>query len=151
MLLVKERRKVGTICGHYIFAITRIQMIVIPNATSRSNMSYSKDENRSFVHSACKCDIYWVLEELRVASRINFVRMYRIGVNFFQTSYSCLGVKFVHYSFVVTIFCYIYFSMSATIWILLLFLSLLCLKSLVPTLYIYPLRHAITSYFLWPH
>ncbi|KAL6956178.1 suppressor of actin mutation [Sarracenia purpurea var. burkii] len=55
MLLITKRRKIGTICGHAVYAITKTEMIPIPNSTVRSNMGYSKNENRSFVNSPCKC------------------------------------------------------------------------------------------------
>ncbi|KAJ1407042.1 SAC domain [Sesbania bispinosa] len=46
MLLITKRRKIGTICGHTIYAITKSEMVPIPHATVRSKMAYSKDENR---------------------------------------------------------------------------------------------------------
>ncbi|KAJ6947116.1 hypothetical protein NC651_001725 [Populus alba x Populus x berolinensis] len=58
MLLITKRRKIGAICGHTIYAITKSEMIPIPNSAVRSNMTSSKNENRSFVHSACKCNMY---------------------------------------------------------------------------------------------
>ncbi|CAN1287335.1 Phosphoinositide phosphatase SAC2 [Linum perenne] len=58
MLLITQRRKIGAICGHSIYAITRSEMIPVP---VRSNMTNSKDENRSFVHLACKWNKYLVL------------------------------------------------------------------------------------------
>lgn len=61
MLLITKRRKIGTICGHNIYAITKSEMIPIPNSTVQSNMAFSKNENRSFVHSACKCKMLLVL------------------------------------------------------------------------------------------
>ncbi|XP_023514175.1 phosphoinositide phosphatase SAC2-like isoform X1 [Cucurbita pepo subsp. pepo] len=46
MLLITKRRKIGTICGHPIYAISKSEMIPIPNSTARSNLAISKDENR---------------------------------------------------------------------------------------------------------
>ncbi|KAI8544752.1 hypothetical protein RHMOL_Rhmol08G0319300 [Rhododendron molle] len=46
MLLITKRRKIGTICGHAIYAISKKEMIPIPNSTIRANMGYSKNENR---------------------------------------------------------------------------------------------------------
>lgn len=60
MLVITKRRKIGAICGHTIYAITKSEMIPVPNPTARSKLAYSKDENRSFVHSACKCNMYLV-------------------------------------------------------------------------------------------
>lgn len=57
MLLITKRRKIGTICGHTVYAITKSEMIPIPHPTVRSKMAYSKDENRSLVHSTCKCNM----------------------------------------------------------------------------------------------
>lgn len=63
MLLITKRRKIGTICGHAIYAITKSEMIPIPNSTARSNLAISKDENRSLVHFSCKCNMSLVLKE----------------------------------------------------------------------------------------
>lgn len=57
MLLITKRRKIGVLCGHAIYAVSKSKMISIPNSTVQSNMAYSKNENRSFVNSACKCNI----------------------------------------------------------------------------------------------
>ncbi|CAK7356460.1 unnamed protein product [Dovyalis caffra] len=46
MLLITKRRKIGAICGHTIYAITKSEMIPIPNSAVRSNMTNSKNENR---------------------------------------------------------------------------------------------------------
>ncbi|KAF2300907.1 hypothetical protein GH714_018172 [Hevea brasiliensis] len=46
MLLITKRRKIGAICGHAIYAITKSEMIPIPNSSVRSNMTNSKNENR---------------------------------------------------------------------------------------------------------
>lgn len=60
MVLITKRRKVGMICGHAVYAITKSEMFPIPNSTVLSNMD-SKNENRSFVNSACKCKMSIVL------------------------------------------------------------------------------------------
>lgn len=70
MLLITKRRKIGAICGHTIYSIAKSEMIPIPNSTVRSNMANSKNENRSFVHSACKCKMSLVL--LRRPKRLTF-------------------------------------------------------------------------------
>ncbi|XP_017218650.1 phosphoinositide phosphatase SAC2 isoform X3 [Daucus carota subsp. sativus] len=46
MLLITRRRKIGVICGHAIYAVTKSKMITIPNSAVQSNMAYSKNENR---------------------------------------------------------------------------------------------------------
>ncbi|OVA13010.1 Synaptojanin [Macleaya cordata] len=46
MLLITKRRQIGSIGGHIIYAISKSEMIPIPNSTVRSNMAYSKNENR---------------------------------------------------------------------------------------------------------
>ncbi|PON62552.1 Phosphoinositide phosphatase SACs [Trema orientale] len=46
MLVITKRRKLGTICGHTIYGVSKSMMIPIPNSTVRSNLPYSKDENR---------------------------------------------------------------------------------------------------------
>ncbi|XP_074566379.1 phosphoinositide phosphatase SAC2-like isoform X2 [Curcuma longa] len=45
MLLITRRRKVGTICGHSIYAVSKSEMITLPNSDVLSNITYSKDEN----------------------------------------------------------------------------------------------------------
>ncbi|KAK7294505.1 hypothetical protein RJT34_17394 [Clitoria ternatea] len=56
MLLITKRRKIGTICGHTIYAITKSEMIPIPHASVRSKMAYSKDENR-YKKLLCSVDL----------------------------------------------------------------------------------------------
>lgn len=72
MLLITKRRKIGAICGHAIYSIAKSEIIPIPNSTVRSEMANSKNENRSFVHFACKCNMSLVLlrRPKRVAIRI---------------------------------------------------------------------------------
>ncbi|XP_057504873.1 phosphoinositide phosphatase SAC2-like isoform X1 [Actinidia eriantha] len=56
MLLITKRRKIGTICGHVVYAITKSEMIPIPNSTVQSNMNYSKNENR-YKKLLCSVDL----------------------------------------------------------------------------------------------
>ncbi|GFY97206.1 phosphoinositide phosphatase family protein [Actinidia rufa] len=56
MLLITKRRKIGTICGHAVYAITKSEMIPIPNSTVQSNMNYSKNENR-YKKLLCSVDL----------------------------------------------------------------------------------------------
>ncbi|CAI0473100.1 unnamed protein product [Linum tenue] len=58
MLVITQRRKIGAICGHSIYAIARSEMIPVP---VQSNMTNSKNENRSFVYFACNWNKYLVL------------------------------------------------------------------------------------------
>ncbi|XP_052175400.1 phosphoinositide phosphatase SAC2-like isoform X2 [Diospyros lotus] len=46
MLIITKRRKIGSICGHGVYAIAKSEMIPVPNSTVLSNMDCSKDENR---------------------------------------------------------------------------------------------------------
>lgn len=56
MLLITERRKVGIICGHAIYAVSKSKMIPIPHSTVRSNLDNSKKENR-YKKLLCTVDI----------------------------------------------------------------------------------------------
>lgn len=71
-LVITERRKIGKICGHAVYAITKSEMFPIPHSTLLSNMAYSKDENRSLVNSACKCKMSVVLLEGNIMERKHF-------------------------------------------------------------------------------
>ncbi|XP_068658480.1 phosphoinositide phosphatase SAC2-like [Aristolochia californica] len=46
MLLITKRRQIGAICGHMVYAVTKSEMIPLPNSSVQSNMTYSKNENR---------------------------------------------------------------------------------------------------------
>ncbi|KAK6944687.1 SAC domain [Dillenia turbinata] len=46
MLLITKRRQIGAICGHTVYAVSKSEMILLPNSTVQSNMAYSKNENR---------------------------------------------------------------------------------------------------------
>lgn len=54
MLIITKRRRIGVICGHTIYAVTKSEMIALQHSSMDSNMANSKNENRSFVHSTCK-------------------------------------------------------------------------------------------------
>ncbi|KAF7843648.1 phosphoinositide phosphatase SAC2-like isoform X2 [Senna tora] len=56
LLVITKRRKVGTICGHAIYAITKSEMFPVPHPTVRSKMAYSKDENR-YKKLLCSVDL----------------------------------------------------------------------------------------------
>ncbi|PKI69642.1 hypothetical protein CRG98_009997, partial [Punica granatum] len=45
MLIITKRRKIGAICGHAIYSITKSEMIQIPNSHMQSNMAFTKNEN----------------------------------------------------------------------------------------------------------
>lgn len=46
MLLITERRQIGVICGHRVFAVTKSDVITLPNPSVQSNMVNSRSENR---------------------------------------------------------------------------------------------------------
>ncbi|KAK9697397.1 hypothetical protein RND81_08G035800 [Saponaria officinalis] len=46
MLLITERREIGAICGHTIYAISKSELIPLPNSTERANMPLPRNENR---------------------------------------------------------------------------------------------------------
>ncbi|XAR49853.1 hypothetical protein NMG60_11004011 [Bertholletia excelsa] len=56
MLLITKRRKIGTICGHAVYAVSKSEMIPIPNSTVRSNMDHSKNEKR-YKKLLCSVDL----------------------------------------------------------------------------------------------
>lgn len=55
MLLITERRKVGMICGHAIYAVSKSKMIQIPLSPMRHS-NFSKNENR-YKKLLCTVDI----------------------------------------------------------------------------------------------
>lgn len=61
MLLITKRKKIGTICGHAVYAVIKSEMIPLPNSSVQSNIANTKNENRSYVHSTCKCEMLRVL------------------------------------------------------------------------------------------
>ncbi|XP_022148395.1 phosphoinositide phosphatase SAC3-like isoform X2 [Momordica charantia] len=46
MLLITKRRQIGTICGHTVYAVSRSEMIPLPNPAVWSTIAVSKNENR---------------------------------------------------------------------------------------------------------
>lgn len=72
MLLITERRKLGAICGHTIYAISKCKMILIPHNSVHSKVANSNNEKRSFVNSACKCKSYSGTTKERDEFRTNF-------------------------------------------------------------------------------
>ncbi|KAA3477381.1 phosphoinositide phosphatase SAC3-like [Gossypium australe] len=58
MLLITKRRQIGSIRGHNVYAVSKTEMIPVPNATVNSSIADSKDENRSssflFANTLCQ-------------------------------------------------------------------------------------------------
>ncbi|KAI4344657.1 hypothetical protein L6164_011856 [Bauhinia variegata] len=46
MLLITKRRQIGAICGHAVYAITKSEMIPLPNSSVQSHITDSRNENR---------------------------------------------------------------------------------------------------------
>ncbi|XP_057967287.1 phosphoinositide phosphatase SAC3-like isoform X2 [Malania oleifera] len=46
MLLITRRRQIGAICGHTVYAVSKSEMIPLPNSSVQSNVAISKNENR---------------------------------------------------------------------------------------------------------
>ncbi|KAG4141530.1 hypothetical protein ERO13_D06G079300v2 [Gossypium hirsutum] len=46
MLLITKRRQIGSIRGHNVYAVSKTEMIPVPNATVNTSIADSKDENR---------------------------------------------------------------------------------------------------------
>ncbi|KAK4790497.1 hypothetical protein SAY86_017801 [Trapa natans] len=56
MLIITKRRKIGAICGHAIYSIAKSEMIPIPHSHMRSNMVFTKNENR-YKKLLCSVDL----------------------------------------------------------------------------------------------
>lgn len=102
MLLITKRRKIGVICGHAVYAITKSQMIPIPNSAVQSNMAYSKNENRSFVNSVCKCKMSLVLQRKQKGFRIQSLCIPIIRV--FHCVCSDFDFNLIHFGLPVCLF-----------------------------------------------
>ncbi|KAK7291771.1 hypothetical protein RIF29_07180 [Crotalaria pallida] len=46
MLLITKRRQIGVICGHNVYAVSKSEMIPLPNSSAGSNIFNSNNENR---------------------------------------------------------------------------------------------------------
>ncbi|MBA0720178.1 hypothetical protein Golax_007810 [Gossypium laxum] len=46
MMLITKRKKIGAICGHTVYAISKSETIPISKSPNQSNMAYSKNEKR---------------------------------------------------------------------------------------------------------
>lgn len=56
MLLITKRRQIGTICSHPIYAVSRSEMIPLPNPAVWSSIAISKNENR-YKKLLCSVDL----------------------------------------------------------------------------------------------
>ncbi|KAH7679991.1 SAC domain-containing protein [Dioscorea alata] len=56
MLLITKRRQIGAICGHTVYAVTKSEMIALPNPSVRSNIINTKNENR-YKKLLCNVDL----------------------------------------------------------------------------------------------
>ncbi|XP_031267421.1 phosphoinositide phosphatase SAC3-like isoform X1 [Pistacia vera] len=46
MLLITKRRQIGAICGHSVYAVSKTEMIPLPNSSVQCSIADSRDENR---------------------------------------------------------------------------------------------------------
>lgn len=46
MLLITKRKPIGAICGHTIYAISKSEILPLPNPAVLAEMVISKNENR---------------------------------------------------------------------------------------------------------
>ncbi|XP_047940522.1 phosphoinositide phosphatase SAC4-like isoform X3 [Salvia hispanica] len=46
MVLITKRRQIGVICGHYVYAISKSEIIPLPSSAVRANMVNYNNENR---------------------------------------------------------------------------------------------------------
>lgn len=46
MLLITKRRQIGAICGHIIYAVSKSEIIPLPNPAVQSDAVNSKNEDR---------------------------------------------------------------------------------------------------------
>ncbi|CAM8974575.1 unnamed protein product [Rhodiola kirilowii] len=46
MVLITKRREIGVICGHPVYAISKSEIIALPNSNAQSTIANSGDENR---------------------------------------------------------------------------------------------------------
>ncbi|KAG4929515.1 hypothetical protein JHK82_046577 [Glycine max] len=61
MLLITKRRQIGAICGHTVYAVSKSEMIPLPNSSVRSNINF-KNEN-SLQRNMCDNETGHVLYE----------------------------------------------------------------------------------------
>ncbi|XP_050101756.1 phosphoinositide phosphatase SAC2-like isoform X1 [Malus sylvestris] len=57
MIIITKRRKIGTICGHTIYAISKSEMIPVPNPTVRSKLANSKNDENRYKKLLCTVDL----------------------------------------------------------------------------------------------
>lgn len=72
MLLITKRREIGAICGHTVYAISKSEMIPLPNPTVLSNLPNSRDEDRSISTLCSLVDLMLLLKEIEKRHSSNF-------------------------------------------------------------------------------
>lgn len=91
MLLITKRRKVGSICGHKVYAISKTEMIAIPHSTVRPNMTFSKNENR-YKKLLCMVDL---TRDFFFSYSFNIMRSLQKNLCDFETGHSLYETMFV--------------------------------------------------------
>ncbi|XP_020240406.1 phosphoinositide phosphatase SAC3 isoform X2 [Cajanus cajan] len=56
MLLITKRRKIGAICGHTVYGVSKCEMVPLQNSSVHSNIIDSKNENR-YKRLLCMVDL----------------------------------------------------------------------------------------------
>lgn len=51
MLLITERRQIGVVFGHSVYAVSKSEIVALQNSTAQCNIANSRDDNRSSENS----------------------------------------------------------------------------------------------------
>lgn len=63
MLLITERRQIGVLFGHSVYAVSKSEIVALQNTTVQCNIANSRDENR---FSEISCAIFFVFSFLKI-------------------------------------------------------------------------------------
>lgn len=96
MLLITKRRQIGAICGHTVYAVSKSEMIPLPNSSAWSSIYDSKNENRS-LQSPLLYQLYFLLITWMLAQGMLSIYLHIIQkrINNFYKYSSCMPISFL--------------------------------------------------------
>ncbi|KAG7564296.1 SAC domain [Arabidopsis suecica] len=91
MLLITERRQIGEIFGHSVYAVSKSEIVALQNSTLQCNIANSRDENR-YKRLLCMVDL---TKDFFFSYSYNIMRSYQKNVCNYETGHVLYEKMFV--------------------------------------------------------
>ncbi|CAA7041761.1 unnamed protein product [Microthlaspi erraticum] len=91
MLLITERRQIGVVFGHSVYAVSKSEMVALQNSTVQCNVANSRDDNR-YKRLMCMVDL---TKDFFFSYSYNIMRSYQKNICNYETGHILYEKMFV--------------------------------------------------------